>query len=76
MHKGEISELDAHSSFGHLMSKASSNYFIKQNARPFVYSRSTFSGSGKYAVHGTGDNWKTWEHMRLSISQIYQFNFF
>lgn len=38
--------------------------------RPFILSRSTFPGSGKYAITWLGDNFSTWEQMRLSITGV------
>ena len=40
---------------------------INPDKRPVVLSRSTYPGSGKYAVHWLGDNSATWEDMRMSI---------
>lgn len=37
------------------------------NKRPVVLSRSTFPGSGKYAVHWLGDNAADWTQMHMSI---------
>jgi len=44
--------------------------------RPFVLSRSTFSGSGAHAAHWLGDNTATTEDLLLSISTILSFQLF
>ncbi|GFT67959.1 maltase-glucoamylase, intestinal [Nephila pilipes] len=44
--------------------------------RPFVLSRSTFSGSGRFVSHTLGENLSTWEQLRASIPGILKFNLF
>ena len=38
--------------------------------RPFVLTRASFAGGQRYASTWTGDNDATWNHLRLSVSQL------
>lgn len=38
-----------------------------RGTRPFVISRSTFAGHGRYAGHWTGDVRSSWEHLAYSV---------
>nr|MBK9649737.1 glycoside hydrolase family 31 protein [Bacteroidota bacterium] len=70
----------AHNIYGHLMAKATFDGIRKllMPNRPFVITRSCYSGVQKYSSVWTGDNTATWEHLwianmqcqRLSISGI------
>ncbi|KAA0194430.1 hypothetical protein HAZT_HAZT010587, partial [Hyalella azteca] len=44
--------------------------------RQVVLSRSTFPGSGSYAIHWLGDNTADWTHMAMSIIGMIEFNMF
>lgn len=44
--------------------------------RPFIVSRSTFASSGRFTSHWLGDNYRTWDYMRYSISGIMNMNMF
>jgi len=69
-------EYNLHSMFGHYEMRATNEYFRKHNQRPFIISRSTFPGSGKYGSHWLGDNKSLWEFMNYSIIGIYNFQLF
>eukprot|EP01015_Nassula_variabilis_P014972 TRINITY_DN2245_c0_g1_i5.p1 TRINITY_DN2245_c0_g1~~TRINITY_DN2245_c0_g1_i5.p1 ORF type:complete len:250 (+),score=49.85 TRINITY_DN2245_c0_g1_i5:66-815(+) len=63
---------------GHLEVKAT-NKFLREKLRhkfPFIISRSTFYGTGKYGAHWTGDNSASWEYLRLSIPHLFSYNLF
>ena len=46
------------------------------NQRPFILTRSSFSGVGSYAAHWTGDNAATWGDMALSLHGIINYGMF
>ena len=58
-----------HNQYGFNMVRASRAGILQANPdkRPFVLSRSNFLGGQRYAATWTGDNWSSYEHMRLSI---------
>ena len=54
------------------------NKYIKENlkTRPFILSRSTFPGSGRYGSHWTGDNYARPEFLKYSIIGIFNSQMF
>lgn len=69
-------ELNHHSLFGFMQGVTSSKYFTDNNKRPFIISRSTFVGQGKYTSHWLGDNFSEFKYLKYSIAGIYNMNLF
>ncbi|KAF9700636.1 hypothetical protein EKO04_002035 [Ascochyta lentis] len=66
---------DTHNFWGSLMSIASRESMLQRRPerRPFLITRSTFVGLGKYVGKWLGDNVSTWEQYRFSIGGILNF---
>ncbi|KAI8142898.1 alpha glucosidase [Fennellomyces sp. T-0311] len=77
-HHGGIAHYDYHSLYGHSECYHTRNALIEHNKteRPFILTRSSFVGSGRYAGHWTGDNASKWEYLKSSITEIFNVQMF
>ena len=70
-------DYNTHGLFGTMETKFTHNYLLdKFKTRPFVLSRSTNPGHGKYGFHWLGDNFATWDQLRYSIQGILSFQIY
>jgi alpha-glucosidase len=65
---GNLTEADVHAYSGFWETYATSQFLASKNLRPFIISRSTAPGSGKYGYHWTGDNVATFDYLKNSIA--------
>lgn len=69
-HFGGWEHRNVHNLYGHMMITASFGGLLKRahgKLRPFILTRSHFSGSQRYAAVWTGDNMANWGHLQHSI---------
>ncbi|KAF8926003.1 alpha-glucosidase maltase [Dissophora ornata] len=78
LHHGGVTEYDAHNLYGHMEGIATYNALrtLQPERKPFILSRSTFPGSGRFVCKWNGDNWSTEYDMKASIGGLLNFQFF
>lgn len=74
LHHGNIEHRHIHNLYGFYMQMSTYKGQLERNSekdkRPFVLSRSFFSGSQRYGAIWTGDNEASWEHLRASVPML------
>lgn len=78
MHYNNITELSLHP-LNSLLQTYQTYNFLKYHLShklPFILSRSTYPGSGKFAIHWAGDLASEWSFLELSIPSMFSFNLF
>nr|XP_032653104.1 lysosomal alpha-glucosidase isoform X2 [Chelonoidis abingdonii] len=71
------SHYNLHSLYGLTEAIASHDALVKvRGKRPFVISRSTFAGHGRFAGHWSGDVRSSWEQLYYSIPEVLLFNLY
>ena len=74
-HASGARQYDTHNLFGTTMAMTHHAAFkAVVGKRPFLLSRSTFPGAGKWTAHWTGDNGANWENLGWSITGIMNTN--
>ena len=81
LHYGNWEHRDVHNINGMTFHQATHDAILardkeedKHNVRPFVLTRSFFSGSQRFGAMWTGDNLGTWEHMAVGIKMVLAMN--
>lgn len=76
VHGNGWTEYDLHNLFALSQSRATHDYLANKNMIPYVLTRSSFPGIGKYAHHWLADNWSTDEYLKLSVDGLYSYQLF
>ncbi|KAI2801451.1 hypothetical protein BLOT_011003 [Blomia tropicalis] len=71
-HIGDVEHRELHNMYGLLMTQSTYSGLVKHrsNLRPFILTRSFFTGSQRSAAVWTGDNMSKWEHLKISIPML------
>ena len=69
---GSRTHAEIHNVYGMLETRATRDGMLRvhPNERPLIITRATYAGGQRYAAEWTGDNWGTWDHLRLSIPML------
>ncbi len=60
-----------HNQYASLMAQATRTGFLqaRPDKRPFLISRSGFTGGQRFSAHWTGDNWSNYHHLHMTIGK-------
>ena len=69
---GPRAHAEMHNVYGMLETMATRQGMIRARPeeRPFIITRSTYAGGQRYAAQWSGDNFGTWDHLRLSMPML------
>ncbi|KAK8058733.1 hypothetical protein PG994_009181 [Apiospora phragmitis] len=75
VHANGMREYDIHNLYGSMMDMATRQAMLKRRPglKPFIITRSTFAGAGRYVQKWLGDNASRWDHYRSSIAGLLGF---
>ncbi|SPE33180.1 Alpha-glucosidase [Acidobacteriia bacterium SbA2] len=70
--RGPRTHAEIHNVYGMLetLSTRQGMLRVHPNERPMIITRATYAGGQRYAAEWSGDNWGTWDHLRLSMPML------
>lgn len=66
----DVHELDAHSLYGTMQTKATHEWFEANDKRTMIIERSSFAGLGKFGSRWLGDNFSDYKYMGFSVTSV------
>jgi len=76
VHHGGHLEYDAHGVYSLMENAATHKYLATKSKLPFILTRGSSVGLGKYSAHWSGDNGAHWEFLKISIPGTFTFQIF
>ena len=70
--KRTANHLEIHNVFGMQNTRATydGQLALRPDERPFVMTRASYAGGQRYSTTWTGDNSSTWNHLKMTVSQL------
>ena len=70
--QGPRTHAEIHNVYGMLETRANLEEMlqVRPNERPLIITRATYAGGQRYAAQWSGDDWGTWDHLRLSMPML------